>query len=586
MALLFDSPFSEHARTNYIPSSIEKAHIAQLLATPQRQLRILDAEVDELQREVDKIQASKAALDEVIEEHRRLLTPFRRLPDDVLCSIFAYCLPPQGNAVMALCEAPLLLTRICSRWRRVALETPYLWRSLHVAQIPSPSIYDPPTPLIETDAVDPLRPTLRAKIQAHMFAIHQWLGRAGTYPLSISIHEWINNFEAYLPVLFSFSTRWFSIRLTVYDEATSSALACLSPSAVPLLEELHVTFSNWGSVQSHLQWERHGGILNAPKLRFVSIHHFPLDLSVIPILDWSRLTNLVLCDTGTTARRSSPSEAHMILSRCTRLVHLTLMVYDTSPGLWAPGYPSPTANFELPFLESLSLNDHYYFMATLLQGINLPSLSRVAYSTQYWPSTQRPSPLAALLFRNGGTVRHLTFDPRNLTYADLVNCFVFAPSLTHFTCRPSAIAPTHEQLVGRTTPVMVNIMRVVLRLLTPASDGECYWPRMQSIACNGPIGVDEESVLHFIHSRMKAAFSPSSSALEVLPLKEASIGFGFMRKMDLSTLLEEYTSAGLLKLELQDYWDIKEDAVATRGTFQPWSGVQTHLRASFVQPPF
>ncbi|KAF6755283.1 hypothetical protein DFP72DRAFT_338329 [Ephemerocybe angulata] len=54
------------------------------------------------------------------------------LPLDLLGRIFMACLPSNQLSVMASSEAPLLLTRVCSRWRTVAHSTAALWADVHI----------------------------------------------------------------------------------------------------------------------------------------------------------------------------------------------------------------------------------------------------------------------------------------------------------------------------------------------------------------------------------------------------------------------------------------------------------------------
>ncbi|KAJ7916895.1 hypothetical protein B0H13DRAFT_1485496, partial [Mycena leptocephala] len=58
-------------------------------------------------------------------------SPVRRLSPDVLHEIFPASLPKHWNRVTSTKEAPLILGRICSAWRTLALSTPVLWASLH-----------------------------------------------------------------------------------------------------------------------------------------------------------------------------------------------------------------------------------------------------------------------------------------------------------------------------------------------------------------------------------------------------------------------------------------------------------------------
>ncbi|KAG1814008.1 uncharacterized protein BJ212DRAFT_388439 [Suillus subaureus] len=63
---------------------------------------------------------------------RSLSSPISRLPTEILSEIFLYCLPEDEHLVYASRQAPMLLTRICRRWREVAVGFPKLWCRLQV----------------------------------------------------------------------------------------------------------------------------------------------------------------------------------------------------------------------------------------------------------------------------------------------------------------------------------------------------------------------------------------------------------------------------------------------------------------------
>ncbi|KAJ7111858.1 hypothetical protein C8R44DRAFT_547241, partial [Mycena epipterygia] len=53
-----------------------------------------------------------------------LISPTRRLPDDIVREIFAASLPAGQNAIISGSEAPLLLCHISQGWRTLALRHP------------------------------------------------------------------------------------------------------------------------------------------------------------------------------------------------------------------------------------------------------------------------------------------------------------------------------------------------------------------------------------------------------------------------------------------------------------------------------
>jgi hypothetical protein len=64
--------------------------------------------------------------------HRKFASPLSNLPVELLSRIFVNCLPAAYESSVSRELAPLLLTRICRRWRGVAVNMPSLWCMLSV----------------------------------------------------------------------------------------------------------------------------------------------------------------------------------------------------------------------------------------------------------------------------------------------------------------------------------------------------------------------------------------------------------------------------------------------------------------------
>ncbi|KAG2091970.1 uncharacterized protein F5147DRAFT_764187, partial [Suillus discolor] len=66
--------------------------------------------------------------------HNALHSTICRLPTELLCQIFLYCMPEDEEWTPGPDPslAPMLLTTICRRWRDVAVDIPSLWRKLRL----------------------------------------------------------------------------------------------------------------------------------------------------------------------------------------------------------------------------------------------------------------------------------------------------------------------------------------------------------------------------------------------------------------------------------------------------------------------
>jgi hypothetical protein len=167
-AMLPNTAYQHKLNTNYAPMDDEREDILRLCIEPLQ-------EIERIDDEIKRLTSRRNALQFFVDAHRQLLSPIRRLPPEVLQRIFVGCLPEHPSyPAMHSSIAPVLLGRICSRWRDIAYGTAELWSSIHVV------IPDLKVGPHEAELAD-LRLT----------AMTEWLGRSGSLPLRISV--WKSN---------------------------------------------------------------------------------------------------------------------------------------------------------------------------------------------------------------------------------------------------------------------------------------------------------------------------------------------------------------------------------------------------------
>jgi hypothetical protein len=200
-----DSPFRHLFGTNYVPSDKQLDAIKYFLASPLQELQKID-------EQIECLWVRRQELMSLVNAHQALLSPIRRVSPEILQKIFVEMLPNNGYPAMHASEAPMLLGRVCSRWRQIVYGTAELWRSIHVA-IPTPGI---------NAGEDTL-------VKLRLQAMTEWLDRAGGLPLRLSIyvadptarilrigdlkeaHGYISQYaEALLP----YASRWGDLHLT------------------------------------------------------------------------------------------------------------------------------------------------------------------------------------------------------------------------------------------------------------------------------------------------------------------------------------------------------------------------------------
>ncbi|KAF9528999.1 hypothetical protein CPB83DRAFT_853595 [Crepidotus variabilis] len=115
-----DSSFATHFGTNYAPSDSELFKLRGILKVPLVEIDNIEDEIQRSLVHLKKLKDAKVSREVAIREYRALVSPLRRVPDDILGAIFLACLHSSRNPIMANNEAPMLLTQVSHRWRQVA----------------------------------------------------------------------------------------------------------------------------------------------------------------------------------------------------------------------------------------------------------------------------------------------------------------------------------------------------------------------------------------------------------------------------------------------------------------------------------
>ncbi|KAJ7836567.1 hypothetical protein B0H14DRAFT_1121553, partial [Mycena olivaceomarginata] len=131
-----ETPYKDYLYTNFVPSDDECSRIRDLVGPATEELgktrEGLEKTRDGSQDSLDRMARKRDQLQEFIDSHLALVSGARRLPHDVLGEIFMACLAPNTYSSMKATESPLVLSQICSDWRRLAISTRRLWASLSI----------------------------------------------------------------------------------------------------------------------------------------------------------------------------------------------------------------------------------------------------------------------------------------------------------------------------------------------------------------------------------------------------------------------------------------------------------------------
>ncbi|KAG1799597.1 hypothetical protein EV424DRAFT_1439409 [Suillus variegatus] len=129
-----ETPYSLFPNIDHSAIGRGDKSISAIITERQQQLDTVVQEISGLESVMDRMKNIHQQLlkkkDEIIQSmnlHRGLLSALWRLPPEILSLIFVRCLPETEHLLPSPTLAPVLLTRICRRWRDVAIGMSSLW---------------------------------------------------------------------------------------------------------------------------------------------------------------------------------------------------------------------------------------------------------------------------------------------------------------------------------------------------------------------------------------------------------------------------------------------------------------------------
>ena len=498
----------------------ESLKIEDLLELPTSRLEELAIQLQELEEQFLQIRYEQS-------KYRALISPFYKLPIEILQEIFIACLPTAHNHLMSRWEPPILLTQICSSWRNVAHATPQLWKSIHIA---GPYRRLPGSPhyflnfLSTTIEHDP-----------RLEAVVEWLTRSAAYPLDISVGHSISNDDDWfyyrtIDSLIQFSEKWREIRLSAPYEALLP-IASLPLSKVPLLEALslkcHVNF-----IELDPQWIS-SGVVNAPNLRDLGLWSTFRNLDIVQLpINWSQLTNISLEDSPSSL---SIKRAYKLLSLCRNLITCRMHIGNFTD--YNEPLETNATPISLPFLTRLAVCEALATAASrLFTLLHLPSLKCIEFQSTVQRTEQSSTSLLPLLTRFHNTIQLIT-DARSYTRQDFIKCLRLCPLLKSLHFRE----PYRWENPLDIPPFKVDDAFVKL-FFQPSNDEGYLCPHLEDFECSVDTTFSETSLLQFV--KEKNADSPTSTGLA--KLKHLFVASNFVLYSDIKQELEPYEQAGLV----------------------------------------
>ncbi|KIM41317.1 hypothetical protein M413DRAFT_146379 [Hebeloma cylindrosporum] len=548
--------FAALLQNNDVPSESTILELTESLKAPSSELQEVEAEIQRLGRLMEMMEMKRQSIQKIINDHKIILSPVRRLPPDVLHEIFFHCLPTYHNPVMTSSESPLLLTRICSSWRAIALSSPRIWSQVYIP-LPGDPNYSSGYGVITDQATLNRRSQRFASVlRLRCDAVRRWLSRSGTCPLSLTVtypstYSDVQNLEIdelireMFDMLLSFADRWTDVDLSMPEDIYNKLQSNINPITFSSLTSLKISLNqapHWNNTATQQFPIR---LLDAPRLR--RLHISATQTSYTPMLRqsfWNHFTHI------TFASPTTDEDVLVLLRGCPNLVFGKFFVIPSSQ------WDQTVDQFAvvLPRLRSLYMQDSgaHESMAILFKALNAPSLTSLSY---HWFShrspgdgldsaIQLPVPVIPLL-ENSTLISYLLLDGV-LSRQDTQKCLQHGARVTHVVFgeeTPASWHPQNPSFILDTDVVRPDTFN--LKMLSIGSGAVTLLPKLESLEAYHLSSLTDEDLLDVITSRIKA-----SQQGEVAALKSIKIHFQRQRQRDITEDVFRLTKEAGIEVKL------------------------------------
>ncbi|KAG2040366.1 hypothetical protein BDR03DRAFT_916046 [Suillus americanus] len=360
------------SNTNFSAFKLDYQDINAIITERQQQLDAASHEISRFETVIDGINhihqqliVKKDKITQSMNLHKRLVSALWRLPTEILSQIFTHCLPTRCNLSPASKAVPMLLTRICRRWREVAVDMPSLWQRLYVG----------------------------GDWQRAAFCYESWLKRSRGRPLSLELQCHKNNWTELRSLLQPYINQVSSLSLDVYQNVPQLEVTI---SDFLALEELNMIL-DWSSSESCIAQSISQPPCTLRNLTVTGGAFFDMEYSSTFNPAWAHLTNIRIA-------LHEPSAFPQLLRLCPGLSSLTI-----STSFTAMEALEPFTHTQLQSLQIISndLYDNDTEYLNLFDTLSLPNLRALeAYDIYPWPHEE----FKAFLTRSKCPLESLTLD--------------------------------------------------------------------------------------------------------------------------------------------------------------------------------
>ncbi|KAJ6559909.1 hypothetical protein B0H19DRAFT_1375865 [Mycena capillaripes] len=501
-----DSPFQDILHTNIIPSDFDCQRICNFLPNPEKELENLTEELARLDALRKDILRKRRELRKFIDAHRALLSPVRRLPEDIVRAIFMACLPSTRNPTLSDQDAPLLLCRICRSWRDIALATPRLWAAIHIV-VPA-----------------------QWQLQHLVDRVAAWFERSGVVPLTISMVlsrtceiDW--DISPLLSALVAVSRRWKSIEIPLPENfenpAPMSPLLSVASDDVPLLETVKLSQRNTSMTPAN-----YGPLtfLAADGLRSLTLPA-SRDYREAPV-SWKSLTNLKITPSGGSLTCAA---VLAMLQLCTSLQTCEFTMTE----MWDEEETVLTEPLSLSQLSHLTIiRPNCIPRQTLFGSVALPNLRPLHYESRGGTYETNLAPLLP----STPTLESFRISAVGLPSQGYLDILSLMPMLRELTILDEPFTPP-QPFDPWSQPRDAHFLE---HLMPSQGLNPVVCPRLEFIELENFSAASDETLLQFVQSRTRPQIQ------NVTHLSHIVVAFSRPKEFDILSPLQDAIAAGLV----------------------------------------
>ncbi|KAK7026071.1 hypothetical protein VNI00_015717 [Paramarasmius palmivorus] len=425
----YPKDLSETLRFNGVPSDTDASKTTLFLRDVETELQRYDEELSRLRLLSQQLEIQRKELLKKAVQHRSWLSPIRKLPVEILQTIFLYTCPTNSSHSLvidsdkAFRDAPAYkLSCVSFHWKTIASGLPRLWSSLKVDIF---ELDTDPRSLLQLYLDNSRNQPLNLEISCHKYGIalgdnRNLKDRLGKYGFRIlnMLFEHIHRCE-----ILSLDIEGEESKLIEMVGAGAGGSVLSMPNLHTLttkLDDIHrAGHSFWESVRDNspnLNVIRSGRLLGIDLIRYEN-------LTVLAV-DW--------------AYDAFTDQIFRVIERCINIRSLSLheVLVREDPGLGQPVILGSLEELTITFAEA---SHHIY---TLFNNITVPSLKSLsisggetAFGTQDGvPWIWSPASLVAMFQRSGCAVQELVLQvPDNMLDSEFCEVLESCSTLTRLT---------------------------------------------------------------------------------------------------------------------------------------------------------